>query len=106
MPMHPQIQELVDKLAASDFQPIQALEPDAARARCVLPEAGQVQRTGPLLTGLLVLGADAGVRALAVLFAGLLTRALLLAGGRVRRSFWPTTIRSGLRIPFQRTRSR
>ena len=33
MPMHPQVQELVEKLAASDFAPIQSLTPDGARAQ-------------------------------------------------------------------------
>ena len=33
MPMHPQVQALVDKLASSDFSSIQDLSPDAARAQ-------------------------------------------------------------------------
>ena len=33
MPMHPQVQELVEKLAASDLKAIQDMTPEQARAQ-------------------------------------------------------------------------
>ena len=48
MPMHPQIQELVDKLAASDFKPIQALSPDGARAQYLTMVNARAEEPKPM----------------------------------------------------------